>query len=146
MELAYWHWIIAGSILLICELFTFSTVCLIFGLGMFFTAAILWLFPGMELWAQIVFWGAGSSLMIIAWFGYFKCKFAETILTKSCVEGLMGLVILPAYDNKPGVIRFSSPFKGEDEWRYRSSIKFSAGDRARVIDVDGKILIIDKTN
>ena len=76
----------------------------------------------------------------------FKSKTRSHAVTRDQVEGEWGLVILPASEHKPGVIRFSTPLLGEDEWPFKCAEALEAGEQAKVIDVQDEILIISKRN
>ena len=144
MELLYWHWIILGILLVLFELIIPSFTAMWFGLGAVFVGSLLWLYPDISGGLQVLLWAMVSCLLTFFWFRVFKPRKRSHAVTRDQVEGEWGLVILPASEHKPGVIRFSTPLLGEDEWPYKCADALEAGEQAKVIDVQDDILIISK--
>ena len=144
MELLYWHWIILGILLVLFELIIPSFTAMWFGLGAVFVGSLLWLYPDISGGLQVLLWAIVSCLLTFFWFRVFKPRKRSQAVRRDQVEGEWGLVILPASEHKPGMIRFSTPLLGEDEWPYKCADALEAGEQAKVIDVQDDILIISK--
>lgn len=144
MEMLYWHWIILGVLLILFELVIPSFTAMWFGLSAIAVGAVLWLEPNLAGSYQVLIWGVLSGVLTIIWFRIFKPKKGHHHAVKEEVEGEMGLVATLASGNRPGVVRFSTPLLGEDEWPYKSEETLEVGQQIKVINVENNILIVVK--
>jgi membrane protein implicated in regulation of membrane protease activity len=144
MELLYWHWIILGILLVLFELVIPSFTAMWFGMGAIFVGSLLWFYPDIAGGLQVLIWAIVSAALTFFWFRVFKPKTRTHNVVRNDVEGEWGLVILPASEHKPGIIRFSTPLLGEDEWPFKSEQALDAGVQAKVIDVQDNILIVTR--
>jgi inner membrane protein len=58
--------------------------------------------------------------------------------------GQSGLVVRLPQANVRGVVKFTTPLLGAEEWQFISDEKVALGDRVTVIDVSGNTLIVQK--
>ncbi|MFV1873302.1 MAG: NfeD family protein [Oleiphilus sp.] len=144
MELLYWHWIILGVLLVLFELIIPSFTAMWFGLGAIIVGAILFFQPDIAGSYQVLIWAALSGALTLFWFRVFKPKAHSTLATKSAVEGEMGLVVTASSSSRPGLVRFSTPLLGEDEWPMESVDQLESGEQVKVVDVRDNILIVKK--
>tara|TARA_R110001592_G_scaffold199014_1_gene447464 strand:- start:22 stop:462 length:441 start_codon:yes stop_codon:yes gene_type:complete len=144
MEMLYWHWIILGVLLILFELIIPSFTAMWFGLAAVVVGAILWIEPDMAGSYQVLVWAALSGVLTFFWFRVFKPNRSHHHALKEEVEGELGLVATQASGARPGIVRFSTPLLGEDEWPYRSEIALEVGQQVKVLDVENNILIITK--
>lgn len=144
MELLYWHWIILGSVLVLFELIIPSFTAMWFGLGAIIVGALLWVYPEITVGWQVLIWALVSAGLTYFWFRVFKPKKHQRPVLRNEVEGMLALVIRPATEHTPGMLRFSSPLLGEDEWPFMSDQGLEAGQQVLVSDVQDNILIVSK--
>ena len=144
MELLYWHWIILGVLLILFELIIPSFTAMWFGLGAVFVGGFLWFYPETAGSLQVLIWAVLSAVLTWFWFRVFKPRKGTVQATQDQVEGVWGLVILPASEHKPGMIRFATPLLDQDEWPFTSEQALEAGEQAKVIDVRNNILVVSK--
>jgi membrane protein implicated in regulation of membrane protease activity len=144
MDVLYWHWIILGILLILFELIIPSFTAMWFGLGAVVVGAILWFEPDMEGSYQVLVWAVLSGVLTFFWFRVFKPKKRHHDALKEEVEGESGLVATQASGTRPGIVRFSTPLLGEDEWPYRSELVLEIGQQVKVLDVKDNILIVTK--
>lgn len=144
MELLYWHWIILGVILVLFELIIPSFTAMWFGLGAIIVGAILFFEPDLAGSYQVLIWAILSGLLTLFWFRVFKPKRRSHHATKNEVEGEMGLVVTPVSGSRTGLVRFSTPLLGEDEWPFRSDDALEVGQQVKVIDVEQNVLLVTK--
>ena len=65
-------------------------------------------------------------------------------ISREAVLGEIGLVIkVPVEDNR-GLMRFSVPLLGSDEWPFICKDQVAVGDRVAVSEVSGNTLIVEK--
>lgn len=142
MEILYWHWVILGILLVLFELIIPSFTAMWFGLAAIIVGAFLWFQPELSGSLQILFWAALSGVLTFFWFRYFKPKQRSHQSLNNEVEGELGLVVTLSSATRAGVVRFSSPLLGEDEWKYTSTDKFEIGQQVIVTGVENNILVV----
>jgi inner membrane protein len=143
----YWHWLILGMAFLIGEMFLGSMTIFWFGLGAVIIAALLFFMPGMGLTWQLFIWAVLSSALTFLWFKYFKPRMADRTkagIPREAVLGEIGIVIRTPEEGKRGMVRFSIPLMGSDEWPFICQQVVKTGDRVLVKEISGNTLIIEK--
>jgi len=149
-ELVYWHWLVLGFVLMAMELVVPSFTLLWFGAAAIVTGSVLFFVP-ISLTTQIVLWTVSSSLLTFLWFKYLKPLSIDKTkagMPDTSILGETGQVIKLPHDSERGVVRFSVPKLGEDEWPIiidaDSKANLNLGDRVRVISVEGNALLVTK--
>lgn len=146
MHIEIWQWLLIGIALCVFEVFIPSFTVLWFGLGAFIVALLAALLP-LSLTTELTIWAASTGALAIAWFRYFKPRMLDKTkagISREAAVGQIGTIIKPAAEHVRGIVRFSVPLLGQDEWAYICEAPLSAGDRCRVIDVLGNSLLVEK--
>ena len=65
-------------------------------------------------------------------------------ISREAIVGESGQVITIPEEGKRGIVRFTTPLLGADEWPFICDQKISSGDRVYVKDVSGNTLIVEK--
>lgn len=73
-EVTFWHWLIAGVILLILEMFAPGVVFMWLGLAALVTGVITWISPEMVIEWQLIVFAALSVISVVAGRMYLKKK------------------------------------------------------------------------
>lgn len=147
MEIAYWHWLVFGMLLIVFEIFIPSFTALWFGLGALIIGAMLLLWPGLPLLWQMLVWLVASSAFTWAWFRFFKRLAPDRTkagLSREAITGETAQVIRAPHDSARGVLRFATPKLGSEEWEFICEQPVSVGDRVAVKDVSGNTLIVTR--
>lgn len=144
MEMLYWHWIILGILLVLFELIIPSFTAMWFGLSAVVVGVFLWFQPALSGSLQVLFWAVLSGFLTFFWFRFFKPKRSSHQALREEVEGELGLVVMPASLTRPGVVRFSSPLLGEDEWPFNSDDALEIGQQVIVTNVENNILVVSE--
>jgi len=145
----YWHWLAFGMLLIISELFIPSFTIFWFGLGAILVGLILLVAPGISLNWQLFLWALASISFTFLWFRFLKPRMVDKTkagLSREAALGESGLVIRTPVEGVRGVVRFSTPLLGSDEWAFICEQAVVAGDRVFVRDVSGNTLIVEKRN
>jgi len=145
--IVYWHWLVFGMLLIIAELFVPSFTIFWFGLGAILLSGLVWLAPGLALAWQLFFWALASVAFTFLWFRFFRPLMADRTkagLSREAVMGESGQVIKAPLENQRGVVRFTMPLLGADEWPFISGDEVKPGDRVFVRDVSGNTLVVEK--
>ena len=149
MELTvlYWHWLVFGMLLIIAELFIPSFTIFWFGLGAFVVGGLLFLLPGMSLSWQLFCWAVASCVFTFLWFKYFKPLMVDRTkagIAREAIIGESGQVVKVPAEKQHGIVRFSIPLLGSEEWPFICEEAVSIGDRVFVKDISGNRLIVEK--
>jgi membrane protein implicated in regulation of membrane protease activity len=144
MELAWWHWLVLGMVLVGLEM-TVPTFFLIwFGLGAILVGVVMLLAaPGFAV--QLVLWAASSVAMMGVWLKWFKIPDRNRSgQAKEGVVGIAGLMTRPVTETENGEILFQRPVLGADRWPVVADAPIEAGAKAKVVDVLGQTLKVQK--
>jgi len=146
-KLLYWHWLVWGMLLIIAEIFIPSFTIFWFGLGGIIVAGLLYLVPDLLLSWQLFFWAIASCGFTFLWFKLFKPLMKDRTkagISREAILGESGQVIKVPEKGKRGIVRFTTPLLGDDEWPFISEEKIAPGDRVFVKDISGNTLIVEK--
>ncbi len=147
LQLLYWHWFLLGIVLAMAEIFLASFTILWFGLGALVVGLVLLLFPALPFSIQLVLWIVLSAGFALYWFRYFRPRMVDKTkagISREAVIGESGTVIRVPQEGQKGVVRFSIPILGDDEWEFICEQQVAAGDRVHIKDFSGNSLIVVK--
>ena len=146
MGIEWWHWAVLGVCLMVVEL-VFPTMVLIwFGLGALLVALVHFVFPDLELVPKLLIWIVSSIALVFLWFKVFKPAHHKTLIGRSSAQviGEVGLLVSDVEPFQNGRVRFQTPLFGADVWECISDEAIKAGERVKVVSVEGSILKIAK--
>ncbi len=144
MELVWWHWLVLGMVLIGIEMMTPTFFLLWFGLGALLVGALVAVTP-LGFAAQVLAWAAASLVMTVTWMKYFKNPNRTAAgQAKEGVLGVTGLVSRAIPDMGKGEILFQRPVLGSDRWPAVADRAINAGEKARIVDVMGQTLKVEK--
>ncbi len=149
MEFVWWHWMVLGLGLGLLELAVPSFFIIWFGLGALLVGIALLAVPGLSLNAQILLWTAASVAMTALWFKVFRRDGGKT-RSGQADEALGEIGVLVSAIGPLGTVsgrgevRFQKPVMGSDVWPCLADESIAAGERVRVLAVDGQLLKVGK--
>ena len=146
-KVLYWYWLVFGMLLIMAEMFIPSFTVFWFGLGAVVVALILWLLPDMAVSWQLFIWAVASIVFTILWFKLFKPLMTDRTkagISREAILGESGQVIKMPEADRRGIVRFTTPLLGSDEWPFICEQEVDSGDRVFVKDVSGNTLIVEK--
>ncbi|MDR0440182.1 MAG: NfeD family protein [Candidatus Accumulibacter sp.] len=144
MMLESWHWVVLGLCLSLAELAIPSFFIIWFGIGAIGVGLLLLLAPDLSLTAQLLVWAAASGMLAIAWFRYFRPRTQTRVGTSADdVVGQVGILVneLPLHGRTR--VRFQKPILGADVWECYAEQHLDAGERVRVIAVEGNFFKVE---
>ena len=146
MTLEWWHWEIAGLALVLLELAVPAFFIIWFGFGAMLVGLVLLLAPGLTLSAQIGVWVLASVAMTVLWFRVFKRSQHKTLVGTAAGEviGEIGLLVSAVAPFERGKVRFQRPVLGADEWACVAESAIAAGERVKVVSVEGSYVKVTK--
>lgn len=144
MEIAWWHWIAGGLLLVLLELAIPSFFIVWFGLGALLVGVFMLLLT-LSLAAQLAVWAITSGAMVFLWMRYFKNPDrTKSGIAKEAFLGETGMIIREVTPLQKGQIRFQKPILGSDTWPIIADETIPAGERAHIVDVMGQTLKVAK--
>lgn len=145
MHIEWWTWIVGGIILILAELAIPSFFIVWFGLGALLVGLLALAFD-LSLTAQLATWTLASLAMVALWFRVFKQSFQKTLsgTADGNVIGQIGLLVSAVAPFERGKVRFQGPLLGSEEWVCLADSPIAAGERVRVVSVEGSFLKVDK--
>jgi membrane protein implicated in regulation of membrane protease activity len=146
MTLEWWHWEIAGLALVLLELAVPAFFVIWFGFGAMLVGLVLLVAPGLALSAQIGVWVLASVAMTVLWFRVFKRSQHKTLVGTAAGEviGEIGLLVSAVAPFERGKVRFQRPVLGAEEWACVAESAIAAGERVRVVSVEGSYVKVAK--
>ncbi|MCP4024294.1 MAG: NfeD family protein [Desulfobacteraceae bacterium] len=146
-KILYWYWLVFGMVLCMAELFIPSFTILWFGLGGIAVGGLLYLFEDISFKWQLLIWAMASCAFTFLWFKYFKFQMTDKTkagISQEAIMGETGQVIKVPGENNRGIVRFSTPLLGSDEWAFICETSVNSGDRVHVKDISGNTLVVEK--
>ncbi len=146
MQPEWWHWIVGGIVLTLAELAIPAFFVIWFGLGALLVGLALLLAPGLSPTTQLALWTVASLAMVALWFRVFRRSRGDSRIGQAAGEaiGEIGLLATPVAPFARGRVRFQKPLLGAEEWACLADRELPAGERVRVVAVEGSFLKIEK--
>lgn len=146
MQLEWWVWMVGGIGLILAELVVPSFFVVWFGLGAPLVGLLALLAPDLSLTVQLAIWTAASLAMVVLWFKVFKPGFHKTRIGTATGEvvGEIGLLVNAVAPFERGKVRFQRPVLGSEEWVCMADTPIAAGERVKVVAVEGSFLTVSK--
>ena len=145
-QLLYWHWLVIGMLLIIGEIFVTSFTMFWFGLGGLVVALVLVLAPGTSLTWQLAIWALASAVFTLLWFKLIRPLMKDRTsagIARETIIGESGQVIKAPAEGHRGVVRFTTPLLGSDEWPFICETPVAAGSRVFVKEISGNTLVVE---
>ncbi|WP_341646686.1 NfeD family protein [Thauera sp. SDU_THAU2] len=142
----WWHWEIVGVGLVLLELVIPAFFVIWFGLGALLVGLLLLAMPDLSLPTQIAAWTVASVAMAVLWFRVFKRSQHKTLIGTAAGEviGEVGLLVSAVAPFERGKVRFQRPVLGAEEWACMAESPIAAGERVRVVSVEGSFVKVAK--
>ncbi len=146
MNLEWWHWGIGGIVLMLLELAIPAFFVIWFGLGALVVALVVLIAGELTLTAQLAVWMLASLAMVALWFRVFQPNRHKTLIGTAGGEviGEIGLLVGAVAPFERGRVRFQRPVLGAEEWVCLAETAISAGERVRVVAIEGSFLKVAK--
>lgn len=146
----YWHWLVAGMVFIISEIFLASFTILWFGLGACLVGLALWIGIDFSLNGQLLLWLFSSIIFTFGWFKIIKPLSVDRTMAGLSREAVLGergmLTKATGPSGQRGEVRFQVPLLGSDSWPCISNEQINAGETIEVKDVMGNALVVAVLN
>lgn len=148
MDILWWHWLVAGLALIVAELAVPGMVLVWFGVGAICTGLLLAAAPALSLTAQLAAWTVLSCALVGLWFRVFRTDQHKTHVGMAAGEtiGEIGLLVSAVEPFGRGQVRFQKPLLGSEVWACIADEALPAGERVKVLSVEGSLLKVGRNN
>lgn len=146
MNPEWWHWAVGGIALVLLELAIPSFFIIWFGIGAMLVALTLLVAADLSVVTQIGVWIVASVAMTVLWFRVFRTDRNKTLAGTSAgdVVGEIGLLVAAVAPFERGRVRFQRPVLGSEEWVCLADLPIPAGERVRVVRIEGSFVRIER--
>jgi len=146
MAIEWWYWAIGGIVLILLELAIPAFFVIWFGLGALLVAGVLLVVGELSLTTQLLLWTLASLAMVVLWFRVFSPLRHRTLVGTADGEviGEVGLLVGAVAPFARGKVRFQRPILGAEEWACIAEAEIAAGERVRVVSIEGSYLKVAK--
>lgn len=140
----WWHWIVLGLCLSIAELAVPAFFIIWFGIGAIGVGLLLLISPALSVAAQLIVWAVVSSILVGIWFRYLRPRTMTSVGTSAAnVTGEVGILVSDLCPNSRGQVRFQKPVLGSDLWECYADANIKAGERVRIVTVEGSFIKVE---
>lgn len=140
----WWHWIVLGLCLVMSELVVPAFFVIWFGIGALLVGVSLLAMPTLGMAVQLMLWAGLSTLLVIFWFRYLKPKTVSLAGSSSAqAVGEVGLLVSDLCPDSRGQVRFQKPVLGSDLWECYAETPIKAGERVRVVKIEGHFIKVE---
>jgi membrane protein implicated in regulation of membrane protease activity len=143
-NLAWWHWVILGLILIVAEIIAPLFIILWFGISAIIVGLIDLGFKT-SLQYELMIWIVLSVTFLLLWFKFFKDKDISRSGQSDATLGTKGVVIEDIVLHKKGKVQFDSPILGSSEWFAIANEDIKSGSTIQIAEVNGQLLKVTKT-
>lgn len=141
----WWHWVVLGLCLAMTELAVPAFFIIWFGIGAIGVGIALLIAPDLAAATQILLWTGLSALLVGVWFRYLKPRTVTSVGTSAAsVAGEVGILVADISPEARGQVRFQKPILGSDVWECYADTRLKAGQRVRVIVVEGSFIKVEE--
>lgn len=146
MQIEWWYWVVAGVVLILCELAIPVFVLVWFGLSAILVGILLAILPSVSLTAQLSLWLVLSIVLVVLWFRVFKPGQHKTRvgMADANLIGEVGLLTHAVAPFQKGKVRFQKPILGSEIWSCIAEEQIASGERVRIVQVEGSMLKVEK--
>ena len=144
MDLAWWHWMILGLGLGLAELALGTFFVVWFGLGAIVVGLVLLVVPDLGITGQIGLWTVASVAFTALWFRVLRPGDKTRSGQATEALGEIGVLVRAVEPFQKGEVRFQKPVMGSEVWTCLADEAIGAGERVRVIAVDGQLLKVGR--
>ena len=138
------HWIVLGLCLVMSELVVPAFFVIWFGIGALLVGVSLLAMPTLGMAVQLMLWAGLSTLLVIFWFRYLKPKTVSLAGSSSAQAlGEVGLLVSDLCPDSRGQVRFQKPVLGSDLWECYAETPIKAGERVRVVKIEGHFIKVE---
>jgi membrane protein implicated in regulation of membrane protease activity len=121
-----------------------SSDCLAIGPSRPSSSGSCWPSPDLDWSTQILLWTGLSAALVAIWFRYLRPRTMSAVGTSAAaLAGEVGLLVSDISQDSRGQVRFQKPILGADVWECYSETRIKAGERVRIVAVEGSYIRVE---
>ena len=141
----WWHWMVLGLCLSMAELAVPAFFIIWFGIGAITVGIALLIVPDLAVATQILLWAALSAVLVGIWFRHLRPRTMTAVGTSAAsVAGEVGVLVNDLAPDARGQVRFQKPVLGSDVWECYADARIKAGERVRIVVVEGNFIKVEE--
>lgn len=141
----WWHWVVLGLCLAMTELAIPAFFIIWFGIGAIGVGIALLIAPDIAVATQILLWSGLSVVLAGFWFRYLKPRTMTFVGTSAAsIASEVGILLADISPETRGQVRFQKPILGSDVWECYADARIKAGERVRVVVVEGSFIKVEE--
>ncbi len=141
-SLLWWHWVVAGLILLAAEMLTGTFLLL--GLGMAaVTVGMIDLLADTGFTTELLLWLLFSLVALGVWFRWFRSRPVSRSGQSDYRLDTPGTAVEEISPERRGRVRFDTPVLGNSSWPASASDPIPAGTRVRIVRISGQLIEVE---
>lgn len=145
MMFEWWHWVVLGLCLAMAELAVPAFFIVWFGIGAIAVGIVLLALPNLAVATQVLLWAGLSTLLVVFWFRYLKPRTVSVVGSSAAqVRGEVGILVSALRPDTRGQVRFQKPVLGADVWECYAATPIKAGERVRIVAVEGSYIQVEE--
>jgi len=143
-NLEYWHWLVLGLVLIVIEMLAVTAILLWFGIAAGVVGVLMLLMSDMSWQVQFVLFSVLSISTLLAWKMYVKKHPIEEDETYATLNKRGDDLIGRTFTLEESVVNNYGKIRADDTmWKIRCDQDVQAGERVRVSEVDGTVLVVE---
>jgi len=134
LTILYWHWLMAGMLLIIAEMFIPRLAIFKFPVGALLVAVFLVMLPELALSRQLLIF-ASAACFFFFWVKLIRQRMTgrtKTGIPQELLPNASGLVIKAPADEDKGIVHFPIPVLEMNEWPFVCEQAVQPGDRVEI--------------
>ena len=139
----WWHWIVAGLLLLILELNTGTFVLLGLGVAAASVGILDYLHP-ITFTYEVLIWSLLSMGYLIAWKKWMAEKDVSNTGQSNYNLDMLGTVTHAIKPHHKGKVHFDIPVLGETEWFAIADNPIEKESRVKIVEIIGQLIKVEK--
>ncbi|MBL8399207.1 MAG: NfeD family protein [Candidatus Accumulibacter sp.] len=141
----WWQWVVFGLLLMTAEMLLPALLLIWIGLAAAVVGLVLLAWPELALASQIFIWAGLSVALLVFWFRFLKPRTVSTVGSSAAsVVGEVGVLVNELTPHNRGQVRFQKPLLGADCWECYADSMIEAGERVRVVAIEGNYVKVEK--
>ncbi|HMW17417.1 MAG TPA: NfeD family protein [Accumulibacter sp.] len=140
----WWQWLAFGLLLMTAEMLLPALLLIWIGLAAMAVGLVLLALPELSLASQIFLWAGLSVALLGLWFRFLKPRTVSTVGSSAThAIGEVGVLINELTPHNRGQVRFQKPLLGADCWECYADSTIAAGERVRVVAIEGNFVKVE---
>jgi len=142
-SILWWHWVVAGLLLLILEINTGTFILLGLGVAAVSVGVLDYIYP-ITFTYEVLIWTALSAGYLMAWKKWMAQQNVSDTGQSNYNLDMLGTVTKAIEPHKKGKVHFDVPVLGETEWIAIADHPIEKGERVKIVEIIGQLIKVEQ--